>query len=322
VHIGKHPAAFHPQTYAVWYEHVAGVNTGLSAALQARLGAGIPISDDEVAALYESHIDAREVRAAQNVGRLLRSILHEVVMGARNAGADLSKFAEGLERRREELKAPLEQIAIQALVSGLIGDTQHMRAVTGELVDRMDANTHEVTNLQARLKEAQSQAVTDALTGLHNRRGFEEGAQALQLQSGSLAGVALLFADIDQFKNVNDLYGHALGDKVLCAVAEVIRSSVKGRDIAARLGGEEFAVLLPATSLEGAQALAEQIRQAIEKGRVRRSQGPAVGNVTISVGVAQATAEESLERLIERADAAMYAAKQAGRNRVVSAEVE
>jgi diguanylate cyclase len=315
--MGKHPAAFHPYTYAVWYEHVAGVNTGLSAAVQARLDAGIAISDDEIGALYDSHLAAREVRGAQSVGRLLIAILHEVVASARNAGADLSKFTEGLERRREELRAPLEQIALQALVSGLIGDTQQMRAVTSELVDRMDANTHEVTTLQARLKEAQNLAATDALTGLHNRRGFEDGVRALQGGAGSLEGVALVFADIDHFKDINDLYGHALGDKVLCAVAEVIRSSVKGRDIAARLGGEEFAVLLPSTSLDGACALAEQIRQAIEKGRVRRSQGPAIASVTISVGVALAGANESLERLIERADAAMYAAKVAGRNRVM-----
>jgi diguanylate cyclase len=103
---------------------------------------------------------------------------------------------------------------------------------------------------------------------------------------------------------------------VLRAVSDVIRFSIKGRDIAARLGGEEFAVLLPDTVLAGATALAEQLRVAMEKGRVRRAEGEPIGNVTISIGVALGRAEETLEALVSRADAALYAAKHAGRNRI------
>ena len=116
---------------------------------------------------------------------------------------------------------------------------------------------------------------------------------------------------------VNDTYGHVLGDKVIRAVAHVLRSSIKGRDVAARLGGEEFAVLLPQTSLLGAAALAEQIRRTVEQGRICRPDGDeSIGQVTLSVGVAAAKPGDTLEALLERADAAMYTAKRAGRNRV------
>jgi diguanylate cyclase len=120
---------------------------------------------------------------------------------------------------------------------------------------------------------------------------------------------------------VNDTHGHVLGDKVLRAVAQILRSSIKGRDVAVRFGGEEFAVLLPDTSLSGAASLAEQIRASVARGRIRRNDGDEyVGNITLSVGVAAAEAGDTLEALIERADEAMYAAKHAGRNRVSIAE--
>ena len=104
------------------------------------------------------------------------------------------------------------------------------------------------------------------------------------------------------------------------AVAQVMHANIKGRDIAARVGGEEFAVLLPETTAQGAAALAQQIRTAVARGRIYRGDREAhIGSVTLSVGVAIATPGETLEHLIHRADEAMYAAKRAGRNRVCQA---
>src|SRR6185312_5467481 len=156
--------------YAVWYEHVAGLNEALSMALQARLHSKVPISNEEIAQLHESHIEARQARSALGVSHVLRSIMHEVRESARAAGADLSRFTETLDRRAKELSAPLEQFALEALVSGLIGDTQQMRAATLRVGERIDSHAHEFTQLQTRLKEAEGLAATDALTGLNNRR--------------------------------------------------------------------------------------------------------------------------------------------------------
>jgi diguanylate cyclase len=128
-------------------------------------------------------------------------------------------------------------------------------------------------------------------------------------------------ADIDHFKRVNDSYGHLIGDKVLHAVGRALQANVKGKDTASRFGGEEFAVLLPQTPLEGAARLAETLRTTVASGRVKSiGSGETVGNITISIGVACYRAGEPAAELIARADRALYAAKASGRNRVCLAE--
>jgi diguanylate cyclase len=199
----------------------------------------------------------------------------------------------------------------------MLADTQKMQSVTQHLSAKLQARTDEVNSLTESLRRAQSEALLDSLTGLKNRRGLERAVEDLLREPPGLVGSALLLADIDHFKVVNDTYGHVLGDKVIRAVAHVLRSMIKGRDVAARLGGEEFAVLLPQTSLTGAAALAEQIRGTVAQGRIFRPDGSeSIGQVTLSVGVAIARPGDTLETLLERADGAMYAAKRAGRNRV------
>jgi diguanylate cyclase len=319
-HIGRQPAAFNPQTFAVWYEHVCGINAGLSAALEARLAADQPVTDEEIDRLHDQFILARDARRALDAGVLLRKLVQEVVASAQAAGEDLSRFNLTLEQRAEALQAPIDQKAVAALVADLVGDTQQIRALTCEVTQRIGASARDYAQLEARLQHAQNLALIDPLTGLYNRRGFDEAVRNMRAASVSLEGSCLLFADLDQFKAINDRYGHVLGDRVLEAAAEVIRATIKGRDIAARLGGEEFAVLLPATDRVGAIAVAEQLRRGIEKHRVRRSDGAILATVTISVGVAQGIATDSIEQLIERADARMYAAKRGGRNRVVGDE--
>jgi diguanylate cyclase len=199
----------------------------------------------------------------------------------------------------------------------MLVDTQKMQGVTQDLSAKLQARTNEVNSLTESLRRAQSEALLDSLTGLKNRRGLERAVEDLMRDASGLLGSALLLADIDHFKIVNDTYGHVLGDKVIRAVAHVLRSNIKGRDVAARLGGEEFAVLLPQTSLIGAAAVAEQIRGTVEQGRICRPDGnESIGQVTLSVGVAIGRPGDTLEALLERADAAMYDAKRAGRNRV------
>jgi diguanylate cyclase len=167
----------------------------------------------------------------------------------------------------------------------------------------------------------QNEALLDPLTRLSNRRGFQRRIdEMLAAGADGLAGSSLLMADIDHFKQVNDTHGHLLGDRVLQTVAEVIRGSVKGRDVAARFGGEEFAILLPDTPLRGALVLAEQIRQTVAHGRIRRiDRDETVGGVTISLGVANYRPGETLEQWLERADRALYQSKQRGRNCVTAA---
>jgi two-component system cell cycle response regulator len=177
---------------------------------------------------------------------------------------------------------------------------------------------------QAKLAEG---ALIDPLTGLNNRRHFEErlGSELAAAQRHGRP-MSLLLCDVDHFKNINDEHGHLAGDETLRMVASVLRGAVRKEDVLARYGGEEFTVIARETALDGAQALGERIRRAVEKSRCAW-QGMDLGvtvsiGVTVSVGLAEFAPGRSERELIQAADRALYLAKQAGRNRVVAIRME
>lgn len=161
------------------------------------------------------------------------------------------------------------------------------------------------------LARLQRQSLTDGLTGLPNRRAFDiELTRRLAEARRSGRPIGLCLIDIDHFKSFNDTYGHRAGDDALAAVAEVLRQSCRLADIPARYGGEEMALILPDTPLDGAADVAERLRLAIAARPIPHRR------VTVSIGVAGSTGEHSPERLIETADRALYDAKDSGRDRV------
>ncbi len=171
--------------------------------------------------------------------------------------------------------------------------------------------------LRVRARIVSTRAATDSLTGTPNRRAFQDEARRLAAQaSRSCEPLAAVLLDLDHFKDVNDTFGHAAGDLVLKFVGACLKGSVRAGDFVARLGGEEFALLLPGTGREGALVLAESVRQAIAQLDV-----PGVERgITASFGVAVIPDDAgSAEAVVHRADEALYAAKAAGRDCVVAA---
>lgn len=160
----------------------------------------------------------------------------------------------------------------------------------------------------------------DSLTGLHNRRAFEEMAhREVLIAARESTPLTLLMMDLDHFKQLNDTWGHALGDRALRAFGGVLLTVTGSSDAVARLGGEEFAILLPGRSARSAMALAERLRATVEG--LRLSEGEELVRFTVSVGLSSLRAgEQSLEQMCHRADRALYQAKREGRNRVVLAD--
>ena len=189
-----------------------------------------------------------------------------------------------------------------------------------ELLARLDLHLR-LRRLQAELREKNATlarlSTTDPVTGLRNRRYVTEFLSLELLRAARYkTPLAVLMLDLDHFKRINDTYGHRVGDTVLQAVAEVLRGTLRATDVAGRYGGEEFLVVLPQTDLQGAAVLGERVRAAIEQTTIP-VEGAEPLSVTVSIGVAAlGDGACSAEQLVERADAALYAAKDAGRNRV------
>ena len=194
-----------------------------------------------------------------------------------------------------------------------LGPTRTLYAVSGAKIALLESI---VAHLREENERLRSLADHDPVTGLGNRRRFEEALQEVVGAAQRYHGrMSVLLLDLDGMKQVNDTAGHAAGDEALRAVAEVIASSVRGCDVAVRLGGDEFAVILPATDTAGARIVAERIRARVAE--LRLSSGL---RVTASVGVAELGPERAVARaaaeVVGRADEALYAAKNRGRDRV------
>ncbi len=196
--------------------------------------------------------------------------------------------------------------------------TQRDVSVAGSLVgDRQLVMFSDLTERKVLERELEHQARTDFLTGIPNRRHFLELAEIeLARAHRYRRPFSLLMLDLDMFKDINDRYGHRVGDVTLQKIVEVCRQTLRGVDIVGRLGGEEFGIILPETDTERARQVAERVRQAVAATPIPLVQGGAVF-ITTSVGVATFSASDgNVDAVLTRADQALYNAKRAGRNRV------
>lgn len=180
----------------------------------------------------------------------------------------------------------------------------------------MKRRTEERDRAEKELQRAnailEGQATTDFLTGISNRRRFVEILETVIARAERYGtSLTVIFFDIDYFKKINDTFGHQVGDRILAELAALVSSTIRSTDLFARLGGEEFVILLQDNGLKTGNDLAEKIRATIEKHSF-----PVVGEVTCSFGVAQYCHGDTVQHLVNRADEAMYTAKQNGRNRV------
>lgn len=314
--MSRQQASFHPQTYTLWYEHCAGINPRLSEVLDGKLTSGPALSNDDVWQLYAQYVVARDASTVELIQQQFCSLIDETGHASALAGEEATLFTKTLTLQLDQLMQPLAPETVRGILSELIINTERMRSTTLELAERLENSVIEVRLLRERLEKAESEATLDPLTGLLNRRGLSRAALACSA-SGQSSDSAMLLIDIDHFKDINDKYGHLLGDKVIAMVAQVAKACIKGRDFAARIGGDEFAILLPDTGVTGARALAEQIRKAVAALSIRRSdQAATMGKVTLSIGIAATTTLVTLEDLIKIADRALYDAKSGGRNQV------
>lgn len=315
-----HALAPSAANYELWLGYRLGADADLSAAIE-RARATAQLTQAFCDALYEQHciagrLPAPMLEANQSIARELA----DVVASLRSAGDQSRSYGETLSAAAALDTGAVDPALFQSLVRELAGATRKMAAHNQKLTAQIDQSAAQVETLQAALTHVSAEALTDGLTGIANRRRFQTMLQ--ELVGGAArdgAPLSLILADIDHFKRINDTWGHPVGDQVIRFVAKALAKLTPETGLAARYGGEEFAILAPGLTRAEAEAMADAARRLVSAQRLtKRSTGEIIGVVTVSFGVVELRAGEDNATLVTRADQCLYAAKQSGRDRVVS----
>lgn len=317
----RHGVPAHPNNFIVWYAFVADRNPELTKAVNGILRAGQKFSDDVCGELHERFFGTSQHEAElRAVGKRIEDAVARVLEYLSTANQGAAHYGEALENFSGELADNAQAVQLSQLVHSILDETKVMVEVNRQLEERLETSSTEIARLREDLDQLKREATTDALTGLANRKLFDVALREAALEAEEdRRFVSLLMIDIDFFKQFNDTHGHMLGDQVLKLVARTISDSIKGKDTAARYGGEEFAIILPDTRLKDGVAVAENIRRLVASRKVlNRRTGQVLGQVTLSVGVAEYEFGETLGAFVHRADEALYLSKRQGRNRVMS----
>lgn len=309
-----------PQNFTVWYTYVSGREPDLIRAIDKLIAENGEFGSYENAELFEKFFGFTKE------GARIQEASEQIDTSVKEVSSFLSEAAEGTESFKSTLEESLEEIRgagsaddLKHVVDALQKETGEMLIRSRNLEERLKSTTSEIDLLRRNLEEVRREAMTDALTGIANRKYFDIHLRTSVLHAmENGAPLTLVLVDIDHFKKFNDNYGHQTGDDVLRLVAHTLASNIKGRDTAARYGGEEFGIILPDTMLETGRILAEKIRTSISSKRFRKKQtGEELSSITISLGLAQYRPGEALVDFIQRSDDALYQAKRTGRNKAV-----
>lgn len=314
-----------PTNYLLWYSHFTDRNPDLSRTLREIEASGERLTPARCDELYEQFFGRqRTARMIDDSCEQINEAMGRLLDRTGGLKRDSGQYRQDLQDFDQSLSATSDRAELHILVGRVLAATESMRCSVSELEDECSDVTARIGELQARLGRAEREANTDPLTGIANRRHLDACLYeaTMQARTGE-EPLSFLLLDLDHFKSLNDTFGHQVGDRVLKLMGQILVDSLKGRDLPARFGGEEFAVILPQTDLDGAQQIAEQIRSTVGRSRFRlKSSGRRLDQVTVSVGCSEYVPGEPVAALVSRADRALYRAKRAGRNRIVVAEAE
>ena len=314
----KHKVSAVPINYALWYSYVANGSAELKNAIDQAIQHNLPLTPSRTKELYRQHLAENEEVTAWELRQSLEAMLIELSQSISDTRSETSSFKSTMDSCVDNLaKVEKEGLSIEevmSLVRSLVKDTQNIRRSTMSFNSALSEAQREIDVLRAKLEQSQQEALYDALTGLSNRRFFDEelASQALQ------ANLFLLLVDLDHFKKINDSYGHVMGDLVLKATAKKLQSCCRDGAQAFRFGGEEFAIIVPNSNFSRARGLAETMRKSIEKISVKdKRNGEVLGDISASFGIAELKKGMNPLALIEQSDKQLYEAKRLGRNRVM-----
>lgn len=312
-----------PDNFKLAYAYVEGQNVELRRGFDALMAVGSKFDADTMSAQHQRYFPtgADNNETVAEFSAKISTEVSSVLQLLAKASQDHSDYKETLSSASGELENNrLADGGIKSLVNKMIGATRAMEARTQELEGKLQTSSQEIAELRGRLEATQQDTIRDHLTGIPNRRAFDiELTSSIEATRESAEPLSLVMFDVDHFKQFNDTWGHQTGDQVLRLVANCIADNARHSDTTTRFGGEEFAVIMPATALADAVHWANQVCNIVRSKRlVKKSTGGKLGVVTISAGVVKHKPGETEAQVVRRADTCLYAAKHAGRDRVVS----
>ncbi len=312
----KHGIPITPKNYATWYYYVSGRNKALQEAIDSIIERNEPYTEETNEEIYQRFVVEQEENVLNGIREKLQQTLLTVFGELNELSGQTQEYESTALSNAEKLSDEMSISDIRNILDEVIVATREIRKSGEATQQRLKETTKTLQVLQKEFEHAKTELLRDFLTGVMNRKGFDETLEKSVSKPGNLCALVI---DIDHFKKFNDKHGHIVGDEVLKFVAKNIRKNVRGKDVVARIGGEEFAVILPETPLLGAATVAENIRASIARLRLeRKGKTEKLEMITVSIGAAQYRQGEPLKDFVNRADLALYSAKNTGRNRVAA----
>jgi diguanylate cyclase len=263
----------HPANYEVWATHAAGTHPELSREIARRLQAGEPFTDEVNQALFErffanTRLSVQLIEAGAGAARELDAVSTRL----QSAGFEAEVCATTFEAAAVRCESELSQEDFVALARATGAHARLFAQHNAEMAAALDASARQVERLQAALEAVKVEALTDSLTGIANRKLFDETLRRRTAEAqADGAALCILVCDIDRFKRFNDQWGHAIGDQIIRFVAEQMRQHARHDWLTARYGGEEFAWIMPRTSLADAEAAARELCASVAAKILRRA---------------------------------------------------
>lgn len=314
-----------PRVYEVLYVYYSGENAQITRSIDMLESKKKVLTNELCNDLWRAHLSEEKTNAKiRQAGDQIQTTIHDVsnVMGGVKTAT--SQYGSNISALSGSLSMDMSPGEIEKIVSSIQSGTSDMMQKNMQLEEELNRSNQMMEELRKDLENVRKEAMTDSLTGLGNRKSFDNKLKDVhEHMIADKSTYSLIMLDIDHFKSFNDDFGHQVGDQVLRLVSRTLINGVKGRDIACRYGGEEFAIILPDTNGDATVRVANHLREAVaSKDIVNRSTGEKLARITLSAGVAEWDGDETVENLILRADRALYAAKNNGRNQVILADID
>jgi len=313
--INKHKTPVNPVNYAIWYEYVSGENQALTDAIDNRLSKQEVMTPEFTQLLYTKYVLMDMPDRIEKTNNGLKIVVDNTLNNINKVESVTGQCIKGLNDSQSELASCQDISEVKDLVGDIIANTKALSETSSELKQELAHSSDEINKLKQELAAVKVIARTDGLTGLLNRGAFNTELTALCQQAST--DTALILFDLDHFKNLNDTFGHLLGDKVIQFFAGLLKKHAGEQHLCARYGGEEMAMILINVSQQQAMNIANNVREKFAESRLKKKgSSESIGQITVSAGVSMLQQNDTIEKVIDRADQALYQSKESGRNKV------